>query len=116
MVLLAGELLVVEDFRMADRMALVKEAEVADYRLRLPKGGLDFNGPRSQGCIIENDYYIYSYQTCFILRKFTGDGGRFFEYIYHKPVAFSRFYDRSEHSYYFNESVLGKALAVIREE
>jgi hypothetical protein len=115
-VLLAGVLLVVEDFRMADRIARIKEAEVADYRLRLPKGGLDFNGPERQGCIIENVYYIYSYQTCFILNKYKGDGASFFQYVYHKPVAFFRFYDRSENSYYFNESALGKRLAVIREE
>jgi hypothetical protein len=52
-VLLAGVLLVVEDHRMADRIARIKEAEVADYRLRLPKGGLDFNGPERQGCIMK---------------------------------------------------------------
>jgi hypothetical protein len=103
------------DNKIADQINERLLPVVMIYQDRLPPEGLNFEGPLLQGCRLEHVYYVYTYQTCFVLRSWYVPNGAFFQYVYHRPVAALAFYGRDGNSSYFGAMELGERLARINE-
>ena len=85
-----------------------------EERFSAERESLSFSGDRRQGCQISRAYAIYTYQTCFSLRKDNFlTGGPAFLYQYHevRPVIGLPF--RRMPSQYFEEDALSLSLKVI---
>ena len=103
-----------QDVSWAKQADFELRSQDADLDLRIGEVELDVFGPRVQDCQIERIYKIYAYQTCFILMANQNEPERSdFQFVYHGPRPIVSFSGWREGSYYFEDSALGRILAVV---